>query len=552
MKYLILLCLFLSISFNIQAQAVLEKTYSTTELHRVNWALSGERYWYSDDSLKVIQIFSKNHESVKTIRYPSVLNSQVRLLRSEHGVTQTHLNGDDLLEMIWVFKDTVTRQEPYKLQIRNERDSVLFTVNTLAHLVYFSEIEGLPTKLLIATWEKGRTPNSYSFRTTVYNVPNIQVDTIYFDAYYLHRKKFGYAGEKYFYKDVANHKMLIFNANHSLWKKIELKWSGNINMDDSDIYTDADDNVFSKDSLVEVIYSYKAPRNSGQIVVNEYGYQVRDAKGYQLRLDHQMGLKDKLFVEIYNYNDFDNFKIYSLPDFNEELRTVNTSFPWQRTRLKKYGETYFSHNDYGNLVLYFNNGQKAVKLYNNRSIIYPYSIQPQSEFPIVSDSIVNRDTLVEVIYAEREYINNIPKYTTKIINETGTIYNTIDSTRYFAINHIEGLSDKLITKTGNDKPFDTKVWGFKNTTATKEVSSVWDVQIYPNPFSQSLTIDVKENVAFPLTLRLTNALGQVIWTAKTHESKIDVALPNMANGVYLLEMNDGNKRTVREVVKMGN
>ena len=112
------------------------------------------------------------------------------------------------------------------------------------------------------------------------------------------------------------------------------------------------------------------------------------------------------------------------------------------------------------------------------------------------------------------------------------------------------MQDKLITKTGNDKPFETKVWGFKNTTATKETPSVLDVQIYPNPFSQSITIDVKENVVFPLTLRVTNALGQVVLATKTSETKTDLVLPNLAKGVYFLEIKDENKRIVREIMKI--
>ncbi len=548
MKFIFKLCFLISIPLSIQAQGIWEHTYPTTDLHRVKWSFGGEHYWFSNDSLKQVKIYSSQHQLLKTIQYPLVLNSQVRLLKSEHGVTQTHLNGDNLLEMIWIFKDTMTKKEPYKLQIRNERDSVIFTVNTLAHLVYFSEIEGLPTKLLIATWENGRNPNTFGYRTTVYNVPNIQVDTIYYDAYYLHRKKFGYSGEKYFY--IYKDSMKLFNANHSWWKTVNLKWSRNIQVDNSNsIYTDADDNVFSKDTLVEIVFSYDVTGNKGHLVINELGKKIYKSN-YNFRLDHQKGLKDKLFIDTIIDNTFPSyFRIYSLSSFKEELKDKKTSYPWQRTLLKKYGEVNYTYD--GRLVLYYNSNltRKSIDLQNTLDVHYPSSIFFQNDVPILSDTILNRDSFIEVIYAQYKYANNKREYTTKIINETGTIYNTIDSTRYFTINHIEGLPNKLITKTGNDTPYDTKVWRFNITTAIKEAPPVLDVQIYPNPFAQSFTIEVMENSVFPSSLRLTNSLGQTVLTTKMNESKIVLALPNLANGIYWLEIMNENKQTIRKIVK---
>lgn len=540
MKAITFLCFWLSLPLSIQAQAILEHTYPTTDLHRVHWTLGGEHYWYSDDSLKHIKVYSATHQLEKTIRYPSVLNSQVRLLKSEHAVTQTHINGDNLLEMLWYINDTVSKKE--QLQIRNERDTLLFSVPTRPYLVYFSEIEGLPTKLLIATNENG-------LKTTIYNVPNIRLDTAYLGAYYLRRKKFGYAGEKYFY--MTNDSMRFFNADHSPWKQIKLKWSLNIQLVNSDPYTDADDNVFSKDSLVEVVFRYDVTGNYGHMVINELGQKIYKTNN-DFRLDHQKGLMDRLFIDTTYSNansDYHYFRIYNLPSFQKELRTVKTSYPWQRTLLKKYGETFFTYD--GNLLLYFTNStpKKTINLHSN-SLFYQPKIFMQNDVPIVSDSIISRDPLIEVIYTEFNYYDTAYAYTTKIINEKGFIYNTIDSTKYFAINQSPTLSPKLITKTGNDKPYDTKVWRFNTTTPTKEAPSVLEAKIYPNPFSKSITIETQENTVFPLKIRLINALGEVVFATKTDQSKTDLALPDLSKGVYFLELTDENKRTVREIVKM--
>ena len=54
MKYILQLCLCLSTPLSIQAQAILEHTYPTTDLHRIHWTFGGEHYWFSNDSLKEI------------------------------------------------------------------------------------------------------------------------------------------------------------------------------------------------------------------------------------------------------------------------------------------------------------------------------------------------------------------------------------------------------------------------------------------------------------------------------------------------------------------
>lgn len=281
----------MNLSSPIKAQVTLEATYPTTDLHRVNWKNGGEKYWYSDDSHKVIRVYSAQHQLLKTIRYPSVNNAQVKLLANEQAVTQTTVNTDDLLEMVWFFKDTLTKRE--QMKIMNERDSVLFVFNALADNVSFNEIEGLPSKLFISTYENGID----AYTTKVYNLPTFNLENIYFRAVRLHRKKFGYAGEKYFYKDVESKKMQFFNPDHSFWKNINLAFFQSINLKDydDDSYTDAYENVFSKDSLLTVTFSYISADDYAQAILSENKPNTPIYKSNMaFRLDHQNNLEDKL------------------------------------------------------------------------------------------------------------------------------------------------------------------------------------------------------------------------------------------------------------------
>lgn len=544
-NYLLFILFFcINLSSPINAQVTLETTYPTTDLHRVNWKHGGENYWYSNDSLKVIRVYSGQHQLLKTIRYPSVINTQVKLLSNEQAVTQTTVNSDDLLEMVWFFKDTLTKRE--QMKIMNERDSVLFVFNALSENVSFNEIEGLPTKLFVSAYENGLD----AYTTKVYNLPTFNLENIYFRAYRLHRKKFGYAGEKYFYKDVESKKMRLFYPDHSFWKNINLNFFQSINLKDydDDSYTDADDNVFSKDSLVTVTFSYISGANYAQAILSENNPNTPLYKSNMaFRLDHQNNLEDKLFVEIYRTNDPNYFKIFNLPNLREEAVSFS---PINRTLLKKYGEVIIA-NSYNSLTLFYNNyrNKKIFNLptLNSNYVVYPYSFNDRN-FPIVSDSIINRDSLIEVVYTQLD-TNKI--YTTKIVNDTGFIYKTIDNTRFFSLNHINGLHDKLITQTGNNTPFETKIWRFESPTATKETPSVFEVKIYPNPFYQDITIETEGNSLFPLTIRLINTLGEVVFNTKVLGNKANLSLPNLSKGMYLLEINDGNQRTIRKIIKMG-
>lgn len=541
MKLFLKLLFLLSLPLSIHAQIIFEKAYPTTDLHRVYWTYGGEKYWFSNDSLREIKIYSADHQLIRTIPYPSVPNTQVRLLQSEHGLTQTTLNNDDLMEMVWIFKDTLTKQE--KLQIRNENNEVLFTLNSRPHIISFNEIEGLRTKLFITIYDNGT--DIYS--TRVYDLPNMNLENVYFRSYYLHRKKFGYAGETYFYKDSKARAIHVYNKDHIYRTSVDLAWFPAARIDDSDTYTDADDNLFSKDSLVEVTFTYASNESYSQMIRSENG-QIIYKTGYGFRIDHQKGLEDRFFAQE-DYINEHHYGVHVLPS----LGALKLSqLPIFRTVLKKYGETYFTKNTENNIVLHTQttNNIKIIRLPISNSIFYPHGLMQDTGFPIITDSIINPDTLIEVIYSEYQNRNNVRKYTTKIINDTGFVYKTIEDTRYFSINQTKGLSDKLFTKTGNDKPYETKIWRFGNTTATKSPPSVSDVLIYPNPFSSEVTVDIGTIHPSETVIKVYDALGKQIYFSQIFESKTQISLNNFGKGIYFFDIMNSKGRVIRKVIKL--
>lgn len=536
-KFLSLSFLF-CFSFISYAQVTLEATYPTTDLHRVNWAFGGEKYWYSNDSLKEIKVFSAQHQLTKTIRYPSVLNTQVRLLQNEQAVTQTTVNGDNLLEIIWFFKDTLTKKE--QMKIINEKYSVLFTFNGIADNVQLSEIDGLPSKLFISNYDDGLE----TYTSKVFALPSFNLENIYFNAYQLHRKKFGFAGEKYFYKDKINEKIQIYSYNHIFWKSVKPIFLVGLNFDDNDENTDADDNFFNKDSLVEVTFNYLSRGNRDWAIVSQNGYEILKSK-IRFGVDNLLGLKDKLLTGDYRFNGDFYYKMY---DFSNFLTLYLESNHWiSSTNSKKYGEIVYTYIGSSQLILFYNGKQNQKFL--NLPIIGTDYIYPYFSFPIINDTLINKDSLLEVIYLETN--NKDKTFKTRIANDTGFVYKTIENTKFFSLSHIQGLSDKLITNTGNDNPFDTKIWRFGYTTTTKEAPSVFGVKIYPNPFSNEMTIDITGKRNIPLNIRLLNVLGEVMYETKTNDERVYLSMPHLSKGLYFLEVVSGNQRSVSKVVKVG-
>jgi Secretion system C-terminal sorting domain len=526
-------------SFFSYTQVTLEATYPTTDLHRVNWAFGGEKYWYSNDSLKEIKVFTAQHQLLKTIRYPSVLNTQIRLLQNEQAVTQTTVNGDNLLEIIWFFKDTLTKKE--QMKIINEQDSVLFIFDGVSDNVQLSEIEGLPSKLFVSINDLGLD----TYITKVYALPSLNLENIYFNAYRLHRKKFGYAGEKYFYKDTINEKIQIYNANHSFWKSIKPIFLTGLTFDNNDEFTDADDNVVNSDSLVEVMFNYMSRGSRDWAITWQNGNAIFKSKRIGFRIDHQEGLKDRLLGGDEDSNGDFYYKFY---DFSNPVTPfLASTYSISRMRSKKYNEVIYTYLGSNQMILYYNNKQNQKSIY--LPIIGTDYVFPYFSFPIINDSLINKDSLLETIYLTTN--NKRTVFTTRIANDTGFVYKTIENTKFFSISQVKGLPDKLFTNTGNDNPFDTKIWRFGNTTSIKEGPSVLDVKIYPNPFSNDLTIDVKGNKIFPIYMRLMNVLGEVMYETKTNEERVYLSMPHLSKGLYFLEVLSGNQRSVSKVVKVG-
>lgn len=69
--------------------------------------------------------------------------------------------------------------------------------------------------------------------------------------------------------------------------------------------------------------------------------------------------------------------------------------------------------------------------------------------------------------------------------------------------------------------------------------------LYPNPVADELNVSLTNNTGY--SFRITNTLGQQVSSGQLSENPIDVSALN--TGVYIIELNNGNKRIVKKFAK---
>lgn len=529
---------------SIFAQITDEATYPTKNLQRLKLPLAGEVWYYADDSARQIHLFKGDHSSWKTIAYPTETNNKVTLAPMNMPVSQTTFRVDNLFEFVWLFKDTISRKE--RIKILNERGDSIFFLPFNQTKITVNELIDRPTKLFLEKREA-----DYTYSTTVYGLPNMVLEKTYPKASNFHRQIFGYKGEVYYFKNTPDKKLEIYYPNHSLWKSMPLAVPTNGGWTtDYDSYFFADDKMFNADTLVEVVFSY---------VMNSYD-QVRIANENQtvlfhsnffssFKIDRQHGLPDKLF---WNYS--------ATIDGNNQCRVISLPFPFiypattprektydvpiERIILSHFGAVY-KYQLYTNAISLFDVNHRWWK---NLSLKSSSNYSPSSFPPFISDNIVNPDSLIEIIWIDRTYGTPLA-YRLRITDERANDIATIPDTYHFQVSQLENLPNKLITKMTNGT---TKVWRFNTTTAIQDpsVSKGLDVQVSPNPFETSFTIqcDDSEN---PLNIRLFNAIGQLVFTEKNVKNNAPVTPPqNLSQGIYLLEISSEEKHVTKSLVKL--
>ncbi|MEZ5057852.1 MAG: T9SS type A sorting domain-containing protein [Saprospiraceae bacterium] len=77
---------------------------------------------------------------------------------------------------------------------------------------------------------------------------------------------------------------------------------------------------------------------------------------------------------------------------------------------------------------------------------------------------------------------------------------------------------------------------YQNMVPTKEISSEDQIKIFPNPFGQTIYIDISESSQSYNSIELLNARGRKVYQINEPGASIQINTGNLPNGFYILKM----------------
>jgi Secretion system C-terminal sorting domain len=540
---LFVFCLTLTKTFS---QVTLESTYPTTNLKRLNLPFDGDTWYYADDKQRQLFIHNGQHHLTKVISFPTEINKKVSLAQMNIPISQTIFNKDNLLEIVWLFEDTLSSKK--RIKVLNERGDSVLVLSENDIDITVSELVGSQNKLLVKS-----SGNMFRYSMKIYSLPERVLEKVYSNVSNFRRQRFGYAGERYYFKDSDNKLLELYDANHTRLAPVRLAVPQNGGYtSDYDPYFFADDKIFNADSLIEVIFSYDMRSYEQVRIANERTIVLFHSGFYSsFQIDQKIGQPDKIFwAYAKDFSSNNHYKVLRLPVNLAIYTTFQTEhtyeYPVQRILLSYHGSKYVI-NPMGTPDLYHSNHTfwKRIPTNENNGYVRTYD-SPQ----FISDAIANLDSIVEIMWLEKNTTTNL--YNLRISNEKGQNLASIPNARYFEVSQIPSLPNKLVTKMWNGtKLTETQVYRFNQTTThTTSVSKDLELQLSPNPFSTHFTIHTS-NSDTPLSIRLFNNLGQPVFEKKIEQTPTTIAPPtSLPSGIYMIEVRSGAKKVVKRMVKI--
>lgn len=273
----------------------------------------------------------------------------------------------------------------------------------------------------------------------------IDLEHIYAEAT-VTRIKLEVSGEKYYWFDRQEKKLHFFNADHTLWKTVDLAVPEDAYWGNLRVHS-VSENKFNSDDNLEIAVTFSAASAGGQngVVFDENGTILKSLPGaVEILLSELPGMPDKLITDYLVSNSpyvFDS-AVFSMPDMNEEHVYEGTRV--KRIGLENSGEKYYA----------IDSSNEMLRLYNSDHTVWKTVNMPKPEEAgytnniFITETHVNPDEQLEVGYtyvAESLVPENGPYvYESRVVNETATLI-TIPSASKLTLSTLPGLPDKLLS-----------------------------------------------------------------------------------------------------------
>lgn len=87
-----------------------------------------------------------------------------------------------------------------------------------------------------------------------------------------------------------------------------------------------------------------------------------------------------------------------------------------------------------------------------------------------------------------------------------------------------------------------------NSNSLNENEKVADVNVFPVPFTNELNISLSSDIQ-SMSYEIINVLGAVVMKDKVNSNVIRINTSDLSTGVYTLRINDGQKTTIKKILK---
>ena len=270
-------------------ELVLENTYNYGNLKRIKLENSGEKYYLLDKTNNDAKIYNANHSLWKTASLPKPTNLNYTDI---DFISETKINPDALLEIGYSLSETTNNTTTYLSKIVNENNVELLNLPSSRKLV-INSIDGLADKLI------AELPIYFNkYNTNIYTIPSLSLEKAYENQ--VSRIKLENGAEKYFTSaNTLENKLKIYNADHTVWKTINLSFSSAMFNPDMEINFLAETKI-NPDALLEFSYTYSTGLlglgyEYSSRVINENGdILLNDNSFSSLQLNEISGLPTKI------------------------------------------------------------------------------------------------------------------------------------------------------------------------------------------------------------------------------------------------------------------
>jgi hypothetical protein len=106
---------------------------------------------------------------------------------------------------------------------------------------------------------------------------------------------------------------------------------------------------------------------------------------------------------------------------------------------------------------------------------------------------------------------------------------------------------KNVVEPGGAKGFPFIIYGTAVTSGANEIASEHSFDIYPNPVSDELTIEMEGNPGH-MSFEILNSLGQTVFQGNLSEKTV-VRVSEFSPGVYILKLKDGKTCAIKRIIK---